>query len=118
MLEAIHLKRDEVYICNIIKCRPPGNRNPEEDEISACIPFLRRQIRAIKPRLILALGAFAAQTLLETDTAISKLRGPFHAYNGIPLLATYHPAFLLRNPGRKRDAWEDMQKLEEAYEKL
>ena len=116
ILHAIHLTREEVFICNIIKCRPPGNRNPEPDEIAACIPFLQRQIRAIKPKVICALGAFAAQTLLETDTPISRLRGDFHTYEDIPLLPTYHPAFLLRNPAKKRDVWEDMQKLQVAYE--
>ena len=117
ILRAIELAREDVYICNIIKCRPPGNRNPEPDEIAACIPFLRRQLRAIRPRLICALGAFAAQTLLGTDTPISQLRGHFHIYEGIHLLPTYHPAFLLRNPSKKRNVWEDMQKLQRAYEK-
>ncbi len=117
ILRAIGLAREDVYICNIIKCRPPGNRNPEPDEIAACIPFLRRQLRAIRPGLICAMGTFAAQTLLETDTPISELRGRFHAYENASLLPTYHPAYLLRNPGKKRDVWEDMQKLQEAYEK-
>jgi len=117
ILRAIGLAREDVYICNIIKCRPPGNRNPEQDEIDACIPFLRRQLRAIRPRLICALGAFAAQTLLETNTPISRLRGRFHAYEDIQLLPTYHPAFLLRNPAKKRDVWEDVQRIQEAYEK-
>ena len=117
MLQAIHLSRDEVYICNILKCRPPRNRNPEADEIAACIRFLERQIRAISPRLICTLGTFAAQTLLKTNQPISKLRGQFYTYEEVPLLPTYHPAFLLRNPGRKREAWDDMQKLQEAYEK-
>ncbi len=117
ILRAISLTREEIYICNIIKCRPPGNRNPESDEIAACMPFLRRQIRAIRPRLICALGTFAAQRLLETDTPISRLRGDFHTYDNTPLLPTYHPAFLLRNPAKKRDVWEDMQKLQVAYEK-
>lgn len=117
ILKAIKLTREQVYICNIIKCRPPGNRNPEPDEIAACIPFLRRQIRAIRPRLICALGTFAAQTLLQTNTPISRLRGRFHTYEDIAMLPTYHPAFLLRNPDKKRDVWQDMQKLQEAYEK-
>jgi len=117
MLEAINLSREEVYICNIIKCRPPGNRNPEPDEIAACMPFLRRQILTIGPRLICALRTFAAQTLLETKQPISKLRGVFYTYEEVPLIATFHPAYLLRNVAKKREAWEDMQKLQEAYEK-
>ena len=116
ILRAIQLNREDVYICNIIKCRPPGNRNPEPDEIAACIPFLRRQLKAIKPALICALGTFAAQTLLETNTPISRLRGRFYSYEGIRLIPTYHPAFLLRNPAKKPDVWEDMQKLRDAYE--
>jgi DNA polymerase len=118
ILKAIDLTREEVYICNIIKCRPPGNRDPEPDEIAACLPFLRRQIRAIRPKFICALGAFATQTLLQTDTPISRLRGDFHAYEGIPVLPTYHPAFLLRNPDKKRHVWEDVKKLQAAYEKV
>jgi len=117
ILRAINLTREDVYICNIIKCRPPGNRNPEPDEIAACIPFLRRQLQTIAPRLICALGTFAAQTLLGTNTPISRLRGRFYAYEGIDLLPTYHPAFLLRNPSKKADVWQDMQRLQEAYEK-
>ena len=117
ILKAINLTRKDVYFCNVIKCRPPGNRNPEPDEIVACIPFLRRQIRAIGPKLICAMGTFAAQTLLQTDTPISQLRGDFHVYEDIPLLPTYHPAYLLRNPDKKRDVWEDVQKLQAAYEK-
>lgn len=116
ILRAIGLDRDEVYICNIIKCRPPGNRNPEPDEIAACIPFLRRQLKAIRPRLICALGTFAAQTLLGTNTPISRLRGRFYTYEGVHLLPTYHPAFLLRNPSKKADVWEDVQRLRGAYE--
>lgn len=117
ILEAIHLKREDVYIGNIIKCRPPKNRNPAPEEIAACLPFLQRQIRAIRPRLICALGTFAAQTLLQTQRPISRLRGHFQDYEGIAVLPTYHPAFLLRNPAKKRDVWEDMQKLQAAYEK-
>lgn len=116
ILKAIHLSREDVYIGNIIKCRPPGNRNPEPEEIGACLPFLQRQIRAIRPGLICALGTFAAQTLLQTHTPISQLRGHFHTHEDIPVLPTYHPAFLLRNPAKKRDVWEDMQKLQRAYE--
>jgi len=115
IIQSIDLNREDVYICNIIKCRPPGNRNPERDEIEACLPFLQRQLKAIEPEFICALGTFAAQTLLQTKTPISKLRGTFHAYEGIRLLPTYHPAFLLRNPNKKRDVWEDVQKLQAAY---
>jgi uracil-DNA glycosylase family 4 len=114
IIEAIRYTRDQVYICNIIKCRPPGNRNPMPDEIEACFPFLKRQIVSIKPDIICALGTFAAQTLLETKKPISKLKGHFHDYNGIRVLPTYHPAYLLRNPGKKLDVWEDMKKLMKA----
>jgi len=115
IINAIDLSREDVYICNIIKCRPPGNRNPERDEIESCLPFLRRQLKSIRPQYICALGTFAAQTLLQTKTPISKLRGTFHPYQGIQLMPTYHPAFLLRNPNKKRDVWEDVQKLQAAY---
>ena len=114
IIEAMNFTREQVYICNIIKCRPPGNRNPTPDEITACSPFLRRQISSIKPDFICALGTFAAQTLLETGVPISKLKGRFHDYMGIKVLPTYHPAYLLRNPEKKRDVWEDMQKLMKA----
>ncbi len=109
MIEAMGLQRSDVYICNIIKCRPPGNRNPEPDEIAACEPFLKRQLAAIRPRMIVCLGKFAAQCLLHSDVAISRLRGRFHAYEGIPLMPTFHPAFLLRNPASKREVWSDLQ---------
>ena len=115
IIEAIKLSRNLVYICNIIKCRPPGNRNPEPDEINACFPFLERQIAAIRPDFIVALGTFAAQTLLETTTPISRLRGRFHDYKGIKVVPTYHPAYLLRNPDKKRDVWEDMKMLMKEY---
>ena len=114
IIEAIKLTRDQVYICNIIKCRPPGNRNPRPDEIQVCSPFLKRQITAIKPNFICTLGSFAAQTLLETQEPISKIRGMFYDYMGIQVMPTFHPAFLLRNPERKRDVWEDMKKLMKA----
>ncbi len=109
ILEAIGLKREEVFICNVLKHRPPGNRNPTPAEIRACSPFLLRQLEILQPKVILALGTFAAQTLLGTDAAISKLRGIEHRYHGIPLVATYHPAALLRNPNWKRPTWEDVQ---------
>ena len=115
IIEAIKLERDQVYICNVIKCRPPGNRNPEPDEINACFPFLERQLAAIKPDFIVALGTFAAQTLLGTKTPISRLRKRFHEYNGIKVLPTYHPAYLLRNPDKKREVWEDMKMLMKEY---
>lgn len=111
IIQAMNLSRNEVYICNIVKCRPPGNRNPEIEEIKACSPFLERQIEAIQPRFICALGTFAAQTLLESTTPISRLRGHFYTYKGIPVLPTYHPAYLLRNSEKKRDVWEDMKLL-------
>ena len=114
IIEAIKYTRDQVYICNIIKCRPPGNRNPLPDEIEACLPFLKRQLTVIKPEVICALGTFAAQALLDTTLPISKLKGRFHDYNGIRVLPTYHPAYLLRNPAKKRDVWEDMKKLMKA----
>jgi DNA polymerase len=113
IIEAMGLGRDDVYICNILKCRPPGNRNPQPDEIGVCRPFLDRQLTAISPECICALGKFAAQTLLETQAPISKLRGRFHEYNGIRVMPTYHPAYLLRNPDGKRDVWNDVQKIME-----
>ena len=118
IIEAMKLTREQVYICNIIKCRPPGNRNPEPDEIAACEPFLIKQLQAVKPQLICALGTFAARTLLRTKEPISKLRGRFHSYQGIPVLPTFHPAYLLRNPHEKKTVWEDMKLLQRAYETL
>jgi DNA polymerase len=113
IIESINLPREEVYIANIIKCRPPQNRNPEPDEIQSCNPFLMKQIRVIQPKIICALGTFAAQTLLKTDTKISALRGKFFDLEGIKVIPTYHTAFLLRNPERKREVWEDMKKIAE-----
>jgi uracil-DNA glycosylase family 4 len=109
ILEAIGLKREDVFIVNVLKHRPPGNRNPAPDEVTACSPYLIRQIELVKPKVILALGTFAAQTLLDTKTSIGKLRGQVHAYHGVPLVVTYHPAALLRNPAWKRPTWEDVQ---------
>lgn len=109
MIEAMGLNRNMVFITNIIKSRPPGNRNPEPDEILACLPFLIAQLEVLKPKVICALGSFAAQTLLQTEEKISKLRGRFHDYRGIKLMPTYHPAYLLRNPVEKKAVWEDMQ---------
>ena len=117
IIEAIGLSRSEVYIANVLKCRPPGNRNPLPEEVQACEPYLIAQLRLIKPRVICALGTFAAQTLLRTDQRISRLRGRFHTYQGIKLMPTYHPAFLLRNPRSKRDVWEDVQKIRAEHDK-
>jgi len=109
MLAAIDLSREKnVYIANVLKCRPPGNRNPEPDEVAKCTPFLLRQIALIKPKLIVAMGRFAAQTLLDTDASIASLRGRLHQYAGVPLIVTYHPAYLLRNLPDKAKAWEDL----------
>ena len=113
ILQSINLPREEVYIANIIKCRPPQNRNPEPDEIQSCHPFLMKQIQVIQPKIICALGAFSAQTLLKTDVKITALRGKFYDLEGIKVIPTYHPAFLLRNPERKREVWEDMKKIAE-----
>ena len=109
LIEAIDLTRDDVYIANIIKCRPPQNRNPEPDEVASCEPFLFRQIDVIKPKVIVALGKYAAQTLLRTETPISRLRGQLFDYRGATLIPTFHPAYLLRNPSSKREVWEDMK---------
>jgi uracil-DNA glycosylase family 4 len=113
ILQSINLSREEVYIANIIKCRPPQNRNPEPDEILICNPFLGKQITTVRPRIICALGSFSAQTLLKTDTKITALRGKLFDLEGITVIPTYHPAFLLRNPERKREVWEDMKKIAE-----
>jgi DNA polymerase len=110
MIEAINLRRDDVYIANVIKCRPPGNRNPEPDEIAECEPFLFQQIAAINPKVIVALGAFAAKTLLRSEESISRLRGTIYDFRGAKLIPTFHPSFLLRSPDRKRDAWEDLKR--------
>lgn len=109
ILEAIKLSRDEVFIVNVLKHRPPGNRNPLPTEVDACRPYLIRQLEIIRPSVIVAFGTFAAQTLLDTKLSISKLRGAIHRYHGIPVVVTYHPAALLRNPAWKRPTWEDVQ---------
>jgi DNA polymerase len=111
IIEAIGLSRSDVYIANVIKCRPPNNRNPEPDEVATCEPYLFRQIDAIKPKVIVALGTFAAQCLLKTTDSISRMRGRTFNYRGAQLIPTFHPAFLLRSPDRKRDVWEDMKKV-------
>jgi len=111
IIEAIDLRRDQVYIANVIKCRPPGNRNPEPDEVEQCEPFLFRQIDLIRPKVIVALGKFAAQSLLRTSDPITRIRGREYAYRSAILIPTYHPAYLLRNPSAKRDVWEDMKRV-------
>jgi uracil-DNA glycosylase len=109
ILAAVGFAREDVFICNVLKHRPPGNRNPSPEEIKACSPYLLRQLELLQPRVILALGTFAAQTLLQTTQSIGKLRGQLHRYYGVPLIVTYHPAALLRNPSWKRPTWEDVQ---------
>ncbi len=113
ILQSIKFPREEVYITNIIKCRPPQNRNPEPEEIQSCHPFLQKQIQVIRPKIICALGTFSAQTLLKTGVKITALRGKLYDLEGIKVIPTYHPAFLLRNPERKREVWEDMKKIAE-----
>jgi uracil-DNA glycosylase len=109
MISAMGLRRDDVYICNVVKCRPPGNRNPEPDEIGACEPFLRAQLQSIGPEVVVALGKFAAQTLLREATPITRLRGQWRTYQGMRLMPTFHPAYLLRNPVEKKPCWEDLK---------
>ena len=105
------LKREDVYIANVVKCRPPENRNPEPDEVAACEPFLKKQIDLIRPKIIVGLGKFAVQTLLQSKMPITKLRGNWHSYHGIKLMPTFHPAYLLRNPADKKLVWEDIKKV-------
>ena len=111
MIEAIQMRRDEVYICNVVKCRPPKNRTPLEEEVAACSPFLDRQLAVLQPEVVCCLGLTAAQTLLQVRTSIGRLRGKIHSFRGAQLVATYHPAYLLRNPAAKRDVWEDLKKI-------
>ncbi len=118
IIKAMGLERGEVYITNVLKCRPPGNRNPRPEEIKACWPFLEKQIEIIKPKLICTLGTFATQTLLGTQEKITFQRGVFKEWKGIRVLPTFHPAFLLRNPQYKRLAWEDIKKLMAEYQNL
>jgi DNA polymerase len=118
MIAAMGWTRDTVYIANVLKCRPPGNRDPEADEVAECLPFLHRQIDAIAPRLIVTLGKPAAHALLETSAPISALRGRFHEFRGVPVMPTFHPAFLLRSPDRKRDAWSDLKQVIDELERL
>ncbi|MCA1826403.1 MAG: uracil-DNA glycosylase family protein [Myxococcales bacterium] len=111
MIEAMGLKRDDVYICNTVKCRPPNNRNPEPDELEACEPFLKGQLAAVKPEVIVTLGKFAAQALLRDDSPVSRLRGHWREYERIPLMPTFHPAYLLRSPGEKGKVWDDLKQV-------
>jgi uracil-DNA glycosylase family 4 len=111
MIEAMGLSRGQVYICNTVKCRPPNNRNPEPDELETCEPFLKGQLAAVKPEVIVTLGKFAAQALLREDTPISRLRGQWKEYEGIPLMPTFHPAYLLRSPGEKGKVWDDLKQV-------
>lgn len=113
IIQAMGFSRSDVYICNVNKCRPPGNRDPHPGEVEMCKPFLMRQLDIISPKVICALGSFAAKALLDTEERISRLRGSFHTFNGIPLMPTYHPSYLLRNPHAKRDVWDDMKKIME-----
>ncbi len=117
MIQAMGFSRDDVYICNVVKCRPPGNRNPEPDEIASCEPFLRSQLLALQPKVIVALGKFAAQTLLRDTTPITRLRGNWREYQGVKLMPTFHPAYLLRSPAEKRKAWEDLQQVMKLFGK-
>jgi len=118
ILEAIGFRREEVYICNILKCRPPGNRKPLAEEVDRCIPYLRKQIALVKPKLILALGLTAAENLLATTESLGRLRGRIMEYEGTPLMVTYHPAALLRNPNWKRPTWEDVQAVRKLHDEL
>jgi uracil-DNA glycosylase family 4 len=111
IIESIDIKREDVYICNVLKCRPPDNRNPEPDEVAACNPFLRKQLATIKPKIVCCLGTFAAQTVMQTASPISKLRGRFYDLDGYRVIATFHPAYLLRSPDKKREVWEDMKSI-------
>jgi DNA polymerase len=111
IIEAMGMKRDEVFICNVLKCRPPNNRPPAPAEVAHCRPFLKQQLAIIKPKVIVALGNHAVKALLQTEQGISQLRGTFQKYEGIPVMCTYHPAYLLRSPGEKRKVWEDMKKV-------
>ena len=119
MLESVQLSRDEVYITNAVLCRPPGNRNPEPDELAACAPFLAAKLAVIQPKVVLTLGSVATQALLKTREPIGKLRGRLHPYGNAVLIPTFHPAFLLRNPGQeyKRMAWEDLKLARREYDR-
>ncbi|HMD14378.1 MAG TPA: uracil-DNA glycosylase, partial [Bacteroidota bacterium] len=118
IIEAVGMKREEVFICNILKCRPPNNRRPTADEVELCTPYLNKQIALVKPKFIICLGLTAAQWLLQTTSSLGALRGRFHDFQGIKLIVTYHPAALLRNPEWKKPTWEDMKMFKSAYDAL
>jgi DNA polymerase len=118
ILEAVQFKREEVFICNILKCRPPNNRDPQTEEIDCCEPYLWKQLEILKPKMILCAGRIAGQSLLKTNSSLTLLRGKVHDYRGIPLMVTYHPAALLRNPNWKRPCWEDMQQFRKLYDEM
>lgn len=118
IIEAMGFRREEVFICNVLKCRPPSNRPPAPDEVLNCQSFLKRQLELIRPKMICALGTHASQALLRTEQPISALRGTFQEYEGIPVMCTYHPAYLLRNPAEKKKVWEDMKKIMKRLEEL
>ncbi|MCL5267619.1 MAG: uracil-DNA glycosylase [Bacteroidetes bacterium] len=118
ILAAVQLRREDVYICNIIKCRPPNNRDPLPDEVEACEPFLKKQLEIIRPKLILCLGRIAGQTLLKTNVTLTEMRNNIYEYQGIKVMVTFHPAALLRNPNWKRPAWEDVQKMRKLYDEM
>jgi DNA polymerase len=118
ILAAINFRREDVYICNILKCRPPGNRKPQAEEVERCIPYLRKQIGLVQPKVILCLGLTAAENLLNTTESLSSLRSRVHRYEGTPLMVTYHPAALLRNPNWKRPTWEDVQAARKLHDEL
>lgn len=116
IIGAMKLSREEVYICNVLKCRPPNNRDPQPDEVASCEPYLQRQIELVRPRIICCLGRHAAHALLKTDSSLGRLRGRLHQYQGTPLVVTYHPAALLHNSSYKRDTWEDMKWLRKLHD--
>lgn len=118
ILEAVDFTREEVFICNILKCRPPNNRDPLASEVEQCEPYLHKQLALLRPKIMLALGRIAAQTLLRTNDSLTKLRAQVHEYQGIPLVVTYHPAALLRNPNWKRPTWEDVKKFRALYDRI
>ncbi len=118
ILLAVKFKREDVFICNILKCRPPNNRDPLATEVEQCEPYLHKQLELLRPKILLAVGRIAAQTLLRTNDSLTKLRATVHEYHGIPLVVTYHPAALLRNPNWKRPTWEDVQKFRALYDKI